>query len=300
MTAREAITRIGKNISAPRFGSKTCTSFGMRATRPHAKYHLRMRSRYNDAWNQKLDTKWVRARGVDGDGDDSEAVDPRSGDLASGPAASGGEVEISNPNRVAVPAIRRHVAPPLPDIATRDPWTKRAPRAAQPPRKWSHVIGPAEYDPDANHERVATIPEDYGRRRRKSGFPDLELDTPKLMSVGWHREAGYLRFSDDKDPKTWWGLPGSSTGDDSAEFGRFRDPWWRGEDLVSPAVLKVPVPAELICERDAPSRPAQTTAAWCASKPRHTRRAAIMVRLRPHVKSQPAVAAAQPPFGPAP
>jgi hypothetical protein len=122
--------------------------------------------------------------------------------------------------------------PPLPYIGI-GPSNERKPRAPSAPLtflwrpdlrewlcgalRWSEFAGLPRYNVDANHERVATIGIDYGRRREKSGFADLELDTPKLTSVGWHREAGYLRFSDDEDPKTWWGLPGS-TGDDSAEF----------------------------------------------------------------------------------
>ena len=100
-----------------------------------------------------------------------------------------------------------------------------------------------------------------------------------------------------KHGKVRLALGRSRYNDGWSQFGRFKDPWWRGENLFSPAAQKNPVRGELICERDAPSRPAQTTAARSGSlagrgdhylpptsKPRHTRRAAIVVRLRPRVK----------------
>jgi hypothetical protein len=61
-----------------------------KASSKHGKVRLALgRSSFKDGWNQKLDTKWVRAKGVDGDADDSEAVDPRGGEIAIGPAAPG-------------------------------------------------------------------------------------------------------------------------------------------------------------------------------------------------------------------
>ena len=50
-------------------------------------------------------------------------------------------------------------------------------------------------------QRVATIGDDYGRPRKESGFPDLLLSTPKISSREWHREAGYLQWDDESDPK---------------------------------------------------------------------------------------------------
>jgi hypothetical protein len=281
------------------------------------------RSRYNDGWSQKPSQRAFARVDIDGPGDDVEAADPRMGDLAIGPAAPGGEVEVDNPNRRAPLIIRRHVLPPLPYIGI-GPLNQRTPRPECGPgrRMWAHIpdLDGAQVElltglffdstdtTGLGPQRIATIGEDYGRPRKKSGFKDLKLSKPKLSSCEWHREADYLRWDDDKNPECWWGLPKwRDLYQDAEGLWRVRDA--HHENVISEPVLKVPVRAVLICEEGAPSRPLQDPAALGgspagraasylprASKPRRTRRTATVDRTAGIVNWQPAVATVQPSF----
>lgn len=193
-----------------------------KASSKHGKVRLALGNvKFNDGWSQKIDSRWVRAVGIeDGDDNDREPSDPRDGNIViASPTAPKPEAWVRNRNPVAETTIRRHVEPAAPYIGI-GPSNQREPNRSfksaivagphcisDDSKKWGEFAGFAYYNVDANHERVATIPPDYGRKRDKSGLPDLVLESPRIAPISWHREAPYHRWDDDKDPVSWWGLP---------------------------------------------------------------------------------------------
>ena len=170
-----------------------------KASSKHGKVRLALgRSSFKDGWSQKPNERVSAKINVDGDGDDSEAADPRGGNIsiAGSPTVAEPEHVVINPNRPTVTPIRRHFVPPPPDISkfVFVPPNWSTPVAREVPfepygMKWGEHAGLPEYSVDANHQHVATIGEDYGCKREKSGFPDLVLESPKITPIVWHREA---------------------------------------------------------------------------------------------------------------
>ena len=310
-----------------------------KASSKHGKVRLALgRARFNDEWSQKPNPRAYAKVNIDGDGDDAEAADPRGGNIsvAGTPTAAKPEHIVVNPNRRTTLYIRRTFVPPDPYIGI-GPMNQRTPRPECGPgrRMWAHIpdldgaqvelltdlFFDASDTTGSGAQRVGVVGEDFGRKREKSGFRDLELHTPKLTSCEWHREAPRHRWDDDKNPACWWGLPDVHPGFAWTFVPGFAPVLAAGENgftrrakIFSPAAQKNPVRGELIYEEeDAPNHPSQTTAAGggsptgrgafhlpTTSKPRRTRRAAIVVRLRQPVKLPPPVAPAQPLFCPDP
>lgn len=67
---------------------------------------------------------------------------------------------------------------------------------------------------------------------RELAINELAKESPKIMGIGWHREAGSLD-SIRKDP---WGLPdfGVFCRGDLPDFGRSKDPWRQNDAIENP------------------------------------------------------------------
>jgi hypothetical protein len=240
-----------------------------KASSKHGKVRLALgNARFNDGWSQKIDSRWVRAVGIeDGDDNDSEPSDPHDGNIViASPTAPKPEAWICNPNPAVPVTIRRHVAPPVPYIGI-GPSNQREPNRSfksavvagphciDDDSKWGEFTGSPYYNVHANHERVAKIAGNYGRKREKNGFPDLILEAPRLEPVSWHREAPRHRWDDDKNPEGWWGLPAVNQGfawtfvpGFASVLAAGENGFTRQQKIFSPARIKPPVRGDVIYE----------------------------------------------------